>query len=1282
MKKNNSNSKNEFKFVIKDVLDIISAPNKGLTLLTNPAGSGKSYETSRFIADKILRSDRPIYYLTPRIKNLDDVYQGIINILKEDGHEDFYDDVVRIDSFRNSIIKNKQLLNEISLISTWDETKDLISNLNLLEDINMPLTTKEKLEGMIFNNRENYEFRFRKKLSKSFRKDYDLNHKMGQSAYDFMKNTEWNFIEQIYPSAKTGEKQVYIMTSKKFFLKNDPIIEEPYFFTEKERIEDALIIIDEFDAIKTDLLDIILNNNFDNDVIDLFGIMYRVFQHIDEMDEHVLRITKSKSKIEKIKKEIDELKEKYFPEKWDVRFYDVNEDTKKIEEMRIDSQIMNYQGIQYFYDERKRYKYVPYRQNQCLDLPVEQQCNKVMPESSINESGEKEYLISNFIKDITWFLNRSFRVFFNMAETYRIMENQRILENKRTDENLISSRNSITTILSKLNFDKDNAIKLAEYIPAVAEYRRYRADLDKDLSDNSVYTKGIYYSAISESDEFRHSHSLYNYEIPYTPELMMLDLSYKAHVIGISATAEVKGLSNFNIDYLKENLDKDQDNKLFHKLPDEYRNALKADYDKKTEGYNNVETKVVKISVSEDCNAAEELARLNSGKENVEYSDVYFIENNTELDNYFDIQCNLINRMQSINDKNSPVIYDFNRLKKVWKYLDKILTLNKSEKVLSNGIIVTEKLIRNGNETEEDIYTLKNLVLGVIYICKRIYEIDFSEAIKMAESMFITINANDLKAGENNNKKYDRFREAFVNESPIFMLTSYSSVSRGNNLQVDNIYDFVNAKISKGDIIPINNWKIKGELDWDSIYIEKPTYMIASLKDSCKSVNYRDKLSLLLAIEEIGARHQISRYDKRRIVNEVFDCIKGERDYFPNYQQLYSCNAVRFDYSSFIYQTIGRISRTNVKKSYNAIFYDEAIISIIEADRGLLNLPIVTNEFARFIEHIKKERKVEFENLLKENNTDLAEKNERMFNFIQTVLEEGNNNGWNPQLQEIWENLRMFILRHPVISRTEIEEAKKTFGNNKLLAEMGFDLNDVYFNFKNKKTVYTFGAFMDDAESHKEGFKSIFISEKKIRTNIPNFYLHEVSEDECRLTALMNNPMLKKYWIEKGYMSKWQLDSNDDYYGIICPVIYNNIYKGAVGEEVVKILLDSIGVEYCNIKDENVYEKFDFVICKNNKRIYIDAKNFGDKSLYSDFANKELETKVNDKVKELSPDYAFIINLIDESGSRNISDKNNVLYIPGVFRCMSVNDCRLINTEENVSIPAYLYEKINEIVNS
>lgn len=45
-------------------------------------------------------------------------------------------------------------------------------------------------------------------------------------------------------------------------MKNDTIISSPYFFTDKERIENAIITIDEFDAaVKADMLDSILEKS-------------------------------------------------------------------------------------------------------------------------------------------------------------------------------------------------------------------------------------------------------------------------------------------------------------------------------------------------------------------------------------------------------------------------------------------------------------------------------------------------------------------------------------------------------------------------------------------------------------------------------------------------------------------------------------------------------------------------------------------------------------------------------------------------------------------------------------------------------------------------------------------------------------------------------------------------------------------------------------------------------------------------------------------------------------
>ncbi len=59
---------------------------------------------------------------------------------------------------------------------------------------------------------------------------------------------------------------------------------------------------------------------------------------------------------------------------------------------------------------------------------------------------------------------------------------------------------------------------------------------------------------------------------------------------------------------------------------------------------------------------------------------------------------------------------------------------------------------------------------------------------------------------------------------------------------------------------------------------------------------------------------------------------------------------------------------------------------------------------------------------------------------------------------------------------------------------------------------------------------------------------------------------------------------------MMIPIVYNNIYKGALGEKVGKFLLEQDGSLELLDLDEDEFEKFDY---KTSNGVYIDFKIFG-----------------------------------------------------------------------------------------
>ena len=927
---------------------------------------------------------------------------------------------------------------------------------------------------------------------------------------------------------------------------------------------------------------------------------------------------------------------------------------------------MNYQGVHAFYDGKKKYRYVPFDSKAEKDEILEKRCNKIMPAAFINEA-QPSYKISRFLKEITAFIRWTFDLIHNMANQYMEAENKRI-EAEKTREKLIEKGESITTILGKLHFDTNNARQLAELITAVTQFSKYKKVAKDNKDENSFYSNGLYYSSVYHEDEFRHSSVLDNYEINYTPEIMLIDIASKALVIGISATSEVPSIKNFNYEFVRKALGKEN----FYKISEEDKCALEEDYLRKTKGYvedSGIKTRVEKIKVCEDpVNVKLDLEKLYFGKEEVSEQEIKKARKNN-VKEFVEIGDQLV---ETINDniENGAVIYDYNRLRKVWAYIAKVMKLWKEEKVISNGIIVTQKAVKDKDiDYSKDMYTLENVKLGALYAYAGLFDTTFLEAARNLENMFISITAGDFKNDQLLKEKNDIFSKKFKKDKLVFMMTTYASVGRGNNLQVYVEESEVKNRLASGKLIKVNDWDTTGFMDWDSIYIEKPTHLLPTLsrgkigrKGYYSNSNYEGKLEKLIIVEELYARYQLDRYRKKRILGELFTAFNVGEDQevtperYPYYNSLYALQDVKNHASAIVYQTIGRISRTNSKKAYNAIFYDENILYNMEIDKSRLKIPVYTREFDAFLKALNEENQASYEELVENSDKDFSNQNERMHTAITSIVEAGSSsNGWNSDMQEFWSALRKLVLKYPVITSEQLKEEKSKFNNLKTAIKFGFNLEDAYYMFDNPKKKYFYGNLVGSADND---FQQVLVTrDNKVNSRPSRNYPYEVSAEDSRLQMVLNKEFVRDYWIKNEYNLDWETPKSKGKSGIICPVVYNNIYKGALGEEVVKAAIEKDGFVCEEITEPRLYEKFDFVIHNNGKTVYVDAKNYSNFSLAKEYANEELEEKVMRKIEEVDCDHALIINIIDETGSRKIMPKSKVTFIPGLFECRYLGDC-------------------------
>lgn len=98
---------------------------------------------------------------------------------------------------------------------------------------------------------------------------------------------------------------------------------------------------------------------------------------------------------------------------------------------------------------------------------------------------------------------------------------------------------------------------------------------------------------------------------------------------------------------------------------------------------------------------------------------------------------------------------------------------------------------------------------------------------------------------------------------------------------------------------------------------------------------------------------------------------------------------------------------------------------------------------------------------------------------------------------------------------------------------------------------------------------------------------HLISADEMRLNILMQNSIIKNYFIKHDYATTW----HDAAEYILTPILANNIYKGALGEAAGKAILEEYGCQLDDLPPE-YFELFDYVISYQGKQALIDFKHW------------------------------------------------------------------------------------------
>ncbi len=1138
---------------ISDLLVKHCEPNNryktGLLLLDLPTGFGKTYQTLKFIYENYKIYNRKIIFLTNLKKNLphDTTFK---DFFEKDGKlEDFEKDVIFIDSNTDSVINNIIKYEEII-------PKDITE---LREYKNL----KENIDKYIASNyKDAYEIK--EKISKVYERDFritlkEMLYKEGKTTkkrIELLKeNEKYQWIPKIYPATLTSEKRVFFLSVDKFLLKNSVIVDDSHNFIGEKFLQNAIIVIDEFDASKDILLNHIINTQLTNR-IDIIAFFQQIYSSLLALSLPAIYY-KNSSYWEAL-----QTKNPGLPDISKI-IENIKTEAEKLSELHKIYYSLKTVGL----ENQRNFLFYDYKFHTIASSKNNFIYRELDDEERVNNIHFKRMYDKAKGENITPFLNAINQFIRSFSRRIRLVAINYIhLKGVNKNGEKFEFNSALASILNELNLeDKQKSfifnIILNNYSDTKTIARLYKKDFD-------FYTNGFRYYDFEDNENHDTKSIIFITDYDTTPEKIVLKLAEKNMIVGISATANVYTvLGNYDLNYLRKKLG---DNYL--KLDDDDIAGLKAKLDSQTKNYVPIKTKFISVNDWENT-----------------------LEN-------FDFNAMTTNRIKSTLEKDDT---DKKRFR-ITRYLE---IAKVYEEFITNDNINSFLCFLNLHpQNKEDcgchLATLEELFKAIIIKHNKV------DIYKNNSGNFEINNSYIVLKSDNFNEELNTIYDTLEKGKKLFVITTYQTLGAGQNIQykVDNF----NKWLRKGKII--QTYKPEGytpdlEKDFDAIYLDKPTNLVVNLNaDEITEFGLNKRL---FQAEMVYASKQLF-YDE--LIIEVKNAFS--KAYYNSDKNNYSILHKTEDYKKFVakmvIQALGRIGRTFYKNNEIYIYANEEIANLIKSFD--IDNFLVSKEFQALHQEAQFYEGTSYKD--NSNKIDLEFKCICVHNWIRAKIA---GKYWTTNYINEWQTLRKKVLKKPTISQKE-------YDNLSYWQFIYIPLYDSKFENLKRSNKYHY--------SEENDFSKVDINFSKKGV--------EVSSKAVSLNKLMKNEELKNFFTEQGYATTFK---TNDY--MIAPEIFNNIYKGALGEVLGKYIFEKyvISKELMEMPDE-LFEIFDYKI---EDGVYIDFKYWSDDN--SQDYKTEVDKIFGHKINKINESEKFrkllVVNILADSKYKiRVSQNGQLIEVP------------------------------------
>lgn len=349
-------------------------------------------------------------------------------------------------------------------------------------------------------------------------------------------------------------------------------------------------------------------------------------------------------------------------------------------------------------------------------------------------------------------------------------------------------------------------------------------------------------------------------------------------------------------------------------------------------------------------------------------------------------------------------------------------------------------------------------------------------------------------------------------------------------------------------------------------------------------------------------------------------------------------------------QGIGRCNRTKVRNKIRNIYLNSEAFRVIEGfepeDRIFIeDFNFLLKNSLNKLEKEKDETDKRKNEIIYQNEkikkyfeltflSKIAEYNKSMKNLKIGIKRELKEKEFLEFYQK-YQEYRLYILKNPTINNSKINHAY----------------------FKSEKELNSYSVYIEQENE----IKDIYFTNSQ----------GNISKEDCRLDKIKEIPLLKKFC--KNNIGNFKKNKE-----ILLPYSYQAIFKGILGECVIKELFSFFGIELKSFKEmvnRGIVEVFDDISIND---MYIDYKNYNlDKINHREFLNDSIKEKLEYKRSLINKENKlFIINLID----KKISGTNPTIYYYKIDKVLdgSLDTCYYEESEVVIVTGILKYQENNE----